>query len=71
MGIRLIFLNIIGSDKNIKFCLKKRWYNYKFYIFQEKTILKKYRTKTDTGKRVEYTKALGLTILKELGKLHP
>ena len=27
------------------------------------------RTKTDTGGRVEYTKAIGRTILKELGKL--
>jgi len=38
--------------------------------FREKTILR-YRTKTDTGRQVEYTKALGRTILKELGKLHP
>ena len=44
----------------------------KVTIFQEKTILKKkYRTKTDTGRWVDNTKALGITILKELGKLHP
>ncbi len=29
------------------------------------------RTKTDTGRWVENTKALEITILKELGKLHP
>ena len=28
------------------------------------------RTKTDTGRKVEYTKALERTMLKELGKLH-
>jgi len=42
----------------------------KEFFFQEKTILK-YRTKTDTSRLVDYTKALGITILKELGKLHP
>ena len=29
------------------------------------------RTKTNTGRWVEYTKALERTVLKELGKLHP
>ena len=29
------------------------------------------RTKTDTGRKVEYTKALERTMLKELGKLLP
>jgi len=29
------------------------------------------RTKTDTGRLVEYTKALERTILKELGKMIP
>ena len=29
------------------------------------------RTKTDTGGRVENTKAIGRTMVKELGKLHP
>ena len=28
------------------------------------------RTKTDTGGRVEYTKVLEITIMKELGNLH-
>ena len=28
------------------------------------------RTKTDTGRKVEYTKVLERTMLKELGKLH-
>jgi len=39
-------------------------------VFREKAALSN-RTKTDTGRQVEYTKALEITILKELGKLHP
>ena len=31
----------------------------------------KVRTKTDTGGWVEYTKEFEITILKELGKIHP
>ena len=31
----------------------------------------KVRTKTDTGGWVEYTKVFEITILKELGKIHP
>ncbi len=29
------------------------------------------RTKTDTGGRVEYTEAIGSTMVKELGKIAP
>ena len=29
------------------------------------------RTKTDTGRRVEYTEAIGRTMVKELGKITP
>ena len=41
-----------------------------YTFFQEKAMLQN-RTKTDTGKQVEYTKALGRTVLKELGKIAP
>ena len=41
-----------------------------FFCFQEnpRKGVQINRTKTDTGGRVEYTKAIGRTILKELGK---
>ena len=35
----------------------------------KKYFFNKYRTKTDTGGQVEYTKALERIILKELGKM--
>ena len=40
---------------------------------QEKLVLYKVgaRTKTDTGRRDEYSKALEITLVKELGKLTP
>ena len=41
--------------------------------FQEKLLSFRYIgtvPQTDTGRRVEYTKALERTMLKELGKLH-
>jgi hypothetical protein len=38
-------------------------------IFSRKNYAKTNRTKTDTGRLVENTKMIELTILKELGKL--
>ena len=53
-------------------CIRDCFRNYLNYKVQEIafTFIKD-RTKTDTGRLVEYTKALERTILKELGKMIP
>ena len=70
MGIRLIFLNLLKSDKVI----------FKFYIYwiisylillSGNNFMFKTVPQTDTGGWIEYIKALEITILKELGKMPP
>jgi len=48
----------------IKFGLEKTIRN--FYVYKNKN-----RTKTDTGRLVEYTKVIEKIILKEFGKIAP
>jgi len=43
-------------------------FSRKKYSITVKTFIEKNRTKTDTGRQVEKTKALEIIMLKELGK---
>ena len=46
------------------------WIVYAIYGLPGNNFFNYDRTKTDTGRQVEHTKALERTMLKELGKLH-
>jgi hypothetical protein len=70
MEIRLIFLNLRVSD-GVFYFVVPYWIGAATWLLPGNSPLVKGRTKTDTGGWVEYTKALEITILKELGKLHP
>ncbi len=75
MEIGLIFPNLNGSDGASKI-VPSYWIEGAFlWLPGNSTIYEssrfKGRTKTNTGRWVENTKALERTVLKELGKLHP
>ena len=66
-------MGIVYNNKpNISDCFKSNRYSVIYYDkVQEIAYIRIDRTKTDTGRLVEYTKALERTILKELGKMIP
>ena len=68
MGIRLIFLNL-GSVTKTKSCICLMDCVCSECFPGNNTPIKTV-PETDTGGQVEYTKALEITMLKELGKLH-
>jgi hypothetical protein len=70
MEIGLIFLNLRVSDGASRIVFPY-WIGDAFLWLPGNSPLIKGRTKTNTGRWVEYTKALERTVLKELGKLHP
>ncbi len=69
MEIRLIFLNQKMSDGVFSF-VSPYWIGDAEESLPGNSLFIDC-TKTDTGGWVEYTKALEITTLKELGKMHP
>ena len=69
MGIRLIFLNL-KVVTNIELCMCLLDCACKLDVPGNSSFIKTV-PQTDSGGQVEYTKANEITILKELGKLHP
>jgi hypothetical protein len=69
MEIRLIFLNQKMSD-GVYFFVSSYWIEDATESLPGNSLFIDC-TKTDTGRWVEYTKALEKTTLKELGKMHP
>jgi hypothetical protein len=65
--IRLFCVQKVINKTAIRLNKTKSKKNYQKKFQTEIEIL--YRTKTDTGEYVEYTKALRITMLKELGKI--
>jgi hypothetical protein len=59
----------MNQKQNLNIILK--WVKTLFNEFSRKNIIiiYKYRTKTNTGGQVEYTKVLEIIVLKELGKI--
>ena len=68
MGIRLIFLNLLGDDGVFFLYVLYRIERAGGKLPRNSPRLKTV-PQTDTGGQVEYTKALERMVLKELGKL--